>query len=60
MLMLKACPRCRGDLYVDRDFYGQYKQCIQCGHMEDIATAPRARSRDTARTNRDKVVEKAA
>ena len=60
MLLLKACPRCRGDLYFDRDFYGQYKQCIQCGHMEDIADAPRSRRRDTARTNRDKVVEKAA
>ena len=60
MLILKACPRCRGDLYFDRDFYGQYKQCIQCGHMEDIATAPRARRQGTVRPNRDRVVKKAA
>ena len=60
MLMLKACPRCRGDLYIDRDFYGQYKQCIQCGHMEDIAPAPRSRRRDAARSNRGRVVTKAA
>ena len=60
MLILKACPRCRGDLYFDRDFYGQYKQCIQCGHMEDIAPAPRARRQGTVRPNRDRVVKKAA
>ena len=60
MLMLKACPRCRGDLYIDRDFYGQYKQCIQCGHMEDIAPAPRARRQVTVRRSRDRVIKKAA
>ena len=60
MLMLKACPRCRGDLYIDRDFYGQYKQCIQCGHMEDLAPAPRARRQGVIRRNRDRVVKKAA
>ncbi len=60
MLMLKACPRCRGDLYIERDFYGQYKECIQCGHMEDIAPAPRLYRQDTARRSRNKVVKKAA
>ena len=60
MLMLKACPRCRGDLYIDRDFYGQYKQCIQCGHMEDIAPAPRARRQVPVRRSRDRVIKKAA
>ena len=60
MLMLKACPRCRGDLYLNGDFYGQYKQCIQCGYMEDIATAPRARRQDTVRADEDRVVKKAA
>ena len=60
MLMLKACPRCRGDLYIDRDFYGQYKQCIQCGHMEDLAPAPRARRPVPVRSGKNKVIKKAA
>ena len=35
-LEFKACPRCKGDLIGDRDIYGEYRQCLQCGHMEDI------------------------
>ena len=27
----KACKRCGGDLYWDRDEYGVYLNCIQCG-----------------------------
>ena len=60
MLMLKACPRCRGDLYIDRDIYGQYKQCIQCGHMEDLAPATRASSQAPVRSGKNKVIRKAA
>ena len=45
MFKLKACPRCHGDLFVDRDYYGWYEQCIQCGHMayhKVAATSPGA------------------
>jgi hypothetical protein len=30
-MWLKSCPRCRGDLVLDSDFYGGYVSCIQCG-----------------------------
>ncbi len=36
MLMLKSCPRCGGDMHVNRDIYGDYKECLQCGLMEDV------------------------
>jgi hypothetical protein len=31
--MLKQCPKCRGDLYVERDTYGRADdlRCLQCG-----------------------------
>ena len=35
MLLFKACPRCGGDIQVNRDIYGDYKECLQCGLMED-------------------------
>ena len=35
MYWLKACPRCRGDLHEERDFYGVYVACIQCGYVLD-------------------------
>jgi hypothetical protein len=31
MLFLKACPRCRGDLFQESDADGSYSVCIQCG-----------------------------
>ena len=27
----KACKRCGGDLFLERDLYGTYTTCIQCG-----------------------------
>ncbi len=35
-LYLKACPRCKGDMHANRDMYGEYKECLQCGYMVDI------------------------
>ena len=36
MWRLKACPKCKGDLQLDRDEHGWYEQCIQCGYMRDL------------------------
>ena len=36
MLKLKACPRCKGDLNSNRDMYGSYDECLQCGYMRDF------------------------
>lgn len=33
MLWRKSCPRCRGDLVIESDFYGAYVSCIQCGNI---------------------------
>ena len=30
MFWLKACPRCKGDLYEGTDIYGAYVCCLQC------------------------------
>ena len=35
MLQLKSCPRCQGDVQVDRDWFGAYKKCLQCGWSLD-------------------------
>ena len=36
MLQIKACPRCAGDLHTNRDLYGNYVECLQCGYMKDL------------------------
>ena len=33
---LKACPRCGGDVFVDREFDVWYAQCLQCSHRREV------------------------
>ena len=30
------CPKCGGNLYLDRDYIGWYEQCLQCAYMKDL------------------------
>ena len=36
MVHLKGCPRCGGDIHINRDMYGEYRECLQCGLIQDI------------------------
>jgi hypothetical protein len=36
MFWFKGCPRCSGDLFEDRDQYGPFVTCVQCGFSKDI------------------------
>jgi len=31
VVKVKGCKRCGGDLFLERDTYGDYISCIQCG-----------------------------
>ena len=53
MLELKACPRCRGDMRVSHDMYGDYKQCFQCGNIIELAPTTRRRLFLTMRVEPD-------
>ncbi len=35
---LKSCPRCQGDMYIDRDEDGWYSQCLMCAYRIDVKT----------------------
>ena len=32
----KMCPRCGGDIFVDRDMDGWYEVCLQCSYRYDL------------------------
>ncbi len=36
MIYFKGCPKCKGDLYLEEDFYGSFFKCFQCGHLIDL------------------------
>jgi hypothetical protein len=52
ILRLSKCPRCGGDLLVDRDIDGYYKRCIQCSF--EIALPPGAMEQIDAAIHRAK------
>jgi hypothetical protein len=33
---LKACTRCGGDLFIDRDMDGWFEQCLQCSYRKEL------------------------
>ena len=32
-IVLKACGRCTGEMYLEADSDGQYLTCLRCGHV---------------------------
>ncbi len=38
MVFYRSCPKCKGDMHTRRDFYGDFKECLQCGLMQDLET----------------------
>ena len=34
----KHCPKCGGSIFLARDYYGWYEQCLQCGYTCDLAS----------------------
>ena len=39
MWKFKSCPRCGGDIFVDRDLDGWREQCLQCGYLGAVLSA---------------------
>jgi ribosomal protein S27AE len=36
MWKMRNCPRCQGDLFIDKDLDGWYEQCLQCGYRREM------------------------
>jgi len=32
----RRCPKCGGNLYIDKDYHGWYEECLQCSYMKDL------------------------
>lgn len=43
MWRLKACNRCRGDVFIEKDEFGWYEQCLQCGHRAELQSISESR-----------------
>jgi len=36
MWKLKGCPKCGGDVFLEKDPSGWYERCLQCGYNRDM------------------------
>jgi len=36
MWRFKSCPKCNGDVDIERDQWGWFEQCLQCGYLHDL------------------------
>ena len=36
MMKVQRCKRCHGAMILDRDEFGWYEECMQCGHTQDV------------------------
>ncbi len=36
MMKLHGCKKCQGALILDKDEFGWFEECIQCGYTRDI------------------------
>ena len=34
----RGCPRCHGDIFLDKDDYGWYQKCLQCGFESELGS----------------------
>ena len=42
---LDRCPKCKGYVMLQRDSYGWYEECLQCGYVHDLLTFAEAEQR---------------
>ena len=36
MWRLKGCQKCGGDVFIEKDAYGWYQECLQCGWRDEL------------------------
>jgi len=49
---LKACPRCKGDIFIGQETDGWYEHCLLCGYVREIKTvAPKSSGESSAEEN---------
>jgi DNA-directed RNA polymerase subunit M/transcription elongation factor TFIIS len=51
VISLNSCPRCQGDMVLDnKDEYGWYEQCLQCGYLRDLEVIVQVERQPAAET----------
>ncbi len=46
---IDMCPRCGGDIFVDRDMDGWYEECLQCSYRYDLKSTANSEQRPNSK-----------
>ncbi len=49
MWRLKGCPKCKGDIFLEKDIDGWYERCLQCGYNRDLETIVEVKEQPSVR-----------
>jgi len=41
----RRCPKCGGNMYLDRDYHGWYEECLQCAFIHDLPVVYEAKGK---------------
>jgi DNA-directed RNA polymerase subunit M/transcription elongation factor TFIIS len=39
-MLPRVCPRCRGSMIAEKDWYGAYSSCLSCGYVHEAVSPP--------------------
>ena len=56
MWKFKGCPKCRGDVFVEKDFDGWYEVCLQGGYSLDLPSIVEVRRQPVRKKKRRALV----
>ena len=45
LFMLKSCPKCQGDMFVDKDEFDYQMKCLQCSYSRELENWPEMEKR---------------
>jgi hypothetical protein len=48
----RRCPKCGGNMYLDKDYNGWYEQCLQCAFIHDLPAMYQAKRKEGAASPR--------
>jgi ribosomal protein S27AE len=49
MWRLRGCPKCGGDVFLEKDISGWYERCLQCGYNRDMLTVVEVKQQPTGK-----------
>lgn len=52
----KSCPRCDGDMFIDRDLHGWFEQCLQCGYVRNSRNTVKSGQQSWSEKEEDRMV----